>query len=59
LLNFVFVAILTSQYWACSKGDHQSSCIRDWRTSKEKIACKVKQEDPNFDGYCDPSMFYD
>ena len=50
LLDFVFVAIMTSQYWACTRGDHESSCIHDWRTRKEKIARKVKLKDPKFNG---------
>jgi len=35
----------------CTRGNHESSCIRDWRARKEKLARKVKLEDPKFDGY--------
>jgi len=59
LLDFAFVTTINSQYWACTRGDHESSHIHDWRARKEKIARKVKLEDPKFDGYCDPSVFFD
>jgi len=42
---------MTNQYWACTRGDHESS-IRNWYVRKEKIARKVKLKDPKFDGYC-------
>ena len=51
MLDFAFVAIMTNQYWACTRGDHESS-IRNWYVRKEKIARKVKLKDPKFDGYC-------
>ena len=50
---------MTNQYCACTRGDHESSCIIDWRAKKEKIACKVKLENSKFDGYCSPSVFCD
>ena len=59
LLDFAFVAIITSQYWACTRRDHESSCIHDWRARKDKIACKVELEDSKFDSYCAPHVFCD
>ena len=50
---------MTSHCFACTRGDHAISCIHDWRAKKEKIACKVKLENPNFDGYYSPSVFCD
>ena len=54
LLNFVFVTIMTNQYWACTRGDYESSCIRDWHAKKEQIARNLK-----FNGYCSPNVFCD
>jgi len=59
LLDLVFVTIMTNQYWVCTRGDHESSCIRNWCAKKEQIACKVNLEDSKFDGYCSFSVFCD
>jgi len=50
---------MSDQYRACTRGDHESSCIHDWHPKKEKIAHRFKLEDPKFDDYYDPSMFSD
>jgi len=48
---------MTSQYWACTRGDYWSSCAHDWRARKEKIEHRFKLEDLEFDDYCDPNVF--
>ena len=58
LFDFAFIAIMTSQYWACPRGDHKSSCIYDRHVRKEKIAGKVKLVDKKFNGYYNSSVFY-
>jgi len=48
---------MSDQHKACTKDDHESSCIHDWRARKEKIAHRFKLEDPKFDGYCNTNVF--
>jgi len=33
---------MSDQYTTCTRGDHESSCIHDWRARKEKRACRFK-----------------
>jgi len=41
LLDFAFVTIMTNQYSACTRGDHESSYIRDWHARKSKYRVKL------------------